>query len=115
MGEMENHKGQNDDSAQAHRAGEDSRADWIRGDVFFRPSFLVFLPEKHREVDVKANDRQQPEAHHPQDRAKAVELLGVGIQSIRTEEDREVANQVTDHKKHQQNTGHCDDGFFSDG
>jgi hypothetical protein len=44
-----------------------------------------------------------------------VKLLSVGIQGIRTEKDGEIAEQVANNKKHQQNTGEGYDGFFSYG
>jgi hypothetical protein len=76
---------------------------------------LVFLPEKHREENVRDEQTQKGNPDHPEERTKAVQFCAVGVEHVGTEEDRQVAEQMPGHEGDKRNTGEGDDGFFSDG
>jgi hypothetical protein len=113
MGQMKDDKGEDDQPAQPHRAGENRGSDRIRGDVFLRTRGFIFLPELHREINVSHEDSKQRETDHPEERAKALELGSVGVDRIRAEEDGEVSDEVADDECHEGNSSDGDGSFFS--
>src|SRR5262245_12932721 len=73
-----------------------------------------FPLQPHCQVDVQHEGRQQDDANYPQQWAKILEPLCVGVQLLRPGEDLEVADHVSDHEHRQHAAGQRYENLVAD-
>src|SRR6266513_5408714 len=72
----------------------------------------VFDRELNRRVNVNRNGGEQRNSNCPKQRAEVAQMLRVTIDPIGSEEDLQVAEQMADNEKNQNDAGDRDDHFF---
>src|SRR4051812_45629118 len=83
--------------------------------VGFRPRPAIFDRQLNSHVNVNNDRREQEKTDGPQQRTEIAQMLRVTIDPIWPEKNLQVAKQMSDSEKNQDNAGDRDDHFLSNG
>ena len=79
------------------------------------PAGLAVLQGEHRRgPDVDAHGNQEADAHDPEERAEVVQELRVAVDLVRVSEDLQVAHEVADDERDQDQAGNGHQDFPTD-
>lgn len=116
-GEMEDvidDEGEEHEPAQDHAAGGKCRFDCLPALVTLGPRPAVLDREPDGVVNVKEDDDQEPAADDPEEHPEPAQFFGVTVDPLRAEENLEVAEEMADDEKNQDEPGHRHDHFPAD-
>src|SRR6266852_2155671 len=82
-------------------------------DVRLGPGTAILNREQDREVNVKNDCDDKKTSNQPKKRTQIAQMLRVTVNPIRSDKNLQIPEQMSDHKKNQNDTGDRDDHFFS--
>src|SRR6266480_3549293 len=112
MEQVKDDEGEHDQSADDHVARRPACFHVVSLDVWLGSSAPIFDRELNRRVNVNCNCGEQKNSNCPKQRAEVAQMLRVTIDPIGSEEDLQVAEQMADNEKNQNDAGDRDDHFF---
>ena len=112
MGKMINDEREHDQPAHDHVSRSERGLHMFLFDVWLGSSAPIFDRELNRPVNVNCNGGEQKNSNCPKQRAEVAQMLRVTIDPIGSEEDLQVAEQMADNEKNQNDAGDRDDHFF---
>ena len=83
-------------------------------DIGFGTGTPVFNCQLDSHPDVNNDDGEEKNPDQPKERPEVVEMLGVTIGPIRSDKYLQIPEQMSDHKKDQNDAGDRDDHFLPD-
>ena len=113
MGKMVNDKRQHNQTAHDHVTGCERRLDVSSVDVWLGPGAAILNREQDREVNVKKNCDEEKCSNQPKQRAEIAQMFRVTVDPIRADKNLQIAQEMSNHKKNQNDAGDRDDNFFS--
>jgi hypothetical protein len=113
MGNVINDKHQHDQATHHHVPRRERRFDVLPVFVGLRPGTPILNCQQDREVNVKNDRGEKKGTNQPEKRAEIEQVLRVSIDPIRPDKNLQIAKQMSDHKKNQNDSGDRDDHFFS--
>ena len=113
MRKMINDKRQYNQTAHHHVTGSERGLHVSSVDVLLGPGTAIFNREEDREVNVKNNRDEEKTSNQPKKRTQIVQMLRVTVDPVRSNKNLQIPQQMSDHKKNQNDAGDRDDDFFS--
>ena len=113
MGKVISDKCEHDQPAHDHVTGGKRRFDVSFVDVRLGPGTAILNREQDREVNVKNNSDEKKSSNQPKKRTQIVQMLRVTVDRIGSNKNLQIPQQMSDHKKDQNDAGDGDDDFFS--
>src|SRR6266540_3475504 len=80
--------------------------------VGLRPSTPILNCQLDRHPDMNNNRSKQEQTNCPKQRAEIAQMLRVTVDPIRSDKNLQIPEQMSDHKKNQNDAGDRDDHFF---
>src|SRR5437870_13776019 len=115
MRQMTDNKGQHDQAAHHQVARGESCFHIAPVDVGFRPGAAILNRQMDRYPDVNNDRRKQEQTNCPKQGAEIAQMLRVTIDPVWSDKNLQIAEQMSDDKKDQNDASDRDDHFFSDG
>src|SRR5262249_22089027 len=84
-------------------------------DIAFGTRAAIFDRQLNGHINVNNDGRQQKQTDCPKQRSEIVQMLRVTVDPIRTQKNLQIAEQMSDNKKNQDDARDCDDHFLSNG
>ena|ERR1700682_6505660 len=114
MGKVISDEHQHDQSAYNHVTRRESRFDVFLVAVRLGTRAAISDGKTDRHVDVDDDGDEQKDANCPEQRSKGAEMLGISVDPIGAEKDLEIAEQMSDDEKNEDDAGNGDDHFLAD-
>ena len=113
MGKMIDDKRQHNQTAHHHVTRRERGLYVSSVDILVGPGTAILNREQDREINVK-NDRDEKKcSNQPKKRTQVAQMLRVTVDPIRSNKNLQIPEQMSDHKKNQNDAGDGDDDFFS--
>ena len=84
-------------------------------DIAFGTCAAIFDRQLNRHINVNNDGREQEQTDYPQQRTEIAQVLRVTVDPIWTQENLQIAEQVSDDEKNQDHARDCDDHFLANG
>jgi hypothetical protein len=81
--------------------------------VPFWPRTAIFNGQLNRDVNVNDDRREQEHADCPQQRPEVTKVFRITVNPTWIQENLQIAEQMSDNEKNQNNASDCDDHFLS--
>ncbi len=114
MEDMINDEGKEDQPAHYHAAGGKSRFDRFFAPVTVGARAAVFDRKPDRIINMEEDSQKQPAPNDPDQHTELAQFFGVAVDPLRSEENLEVSEEVTDDEKNQDQARGGRDHFPSD-
>src|SRR5437016_7417055 len=115
MRQMIDNEREHDEPTHQHVTRREVCLDIVPVNVGLRPGTPILNCQLDRQPDVNNDRGKQEQANCPQQRTEIPEVLRVTINPIWSNKNLQVAEQMSDHEKNQNDAGNRDDHFFSNG
>src|SRR6266568_2141737 len=112
MGEMINDKRQHNQTAHDHVTRGECGLHVSSVDIRLGSGATILNREQDREVNVKNNSDEKKNSNQPKKRTQIAQMLRVTVDPIRSNKNLQIPQQMSDHKKDQNDAGDRDDHFF---
>ncbi len=114
MEQVIDNKGEQDKSTHDHMSGSKGRLYHIFPAITLGPRALILDREPNGVVDMQQNDDDKKDANDPEEWAQVTQVLSIAIDPCRAEKDLEVAQEMTNNKENQDNSGRGHNDFPAD-
>src|SRR5262249_5859513 len=115
MRDVVNDKRKHYQPAHHHVTRSERGFDILPVDVSLRSRTAVFNRQSNGHANVNDDSREQEQTDYPKQRAEVAQMLRVTVDPIRSDKNLQIAQQMADNEKDQNDARDRDDHFFSNG
>ena len=114
MREVIENESEDHEAADHHRTGSEGGFDMLLFLIGHRPGTSIIDRQTNREIDVEDHGHEEKDADDPEKRSERAQMFRVTVDPLRPEKDLQIAEQMADDERDQDDAGGRHDELLSD-